>query len=155
MVLMSQRDGLGSASQAPRDRTSGTREATDVPAVGAAKWSTGARLGRQCVPKWGLSAQCNTYLAPRLSRGAGGRHRVLGPDPAAHRRRRGGRECGDWVSCTAILALLGPGEKETALFLRFWVPLAGEPVAEQNKKETKDSPPGPPPGGRSGAVTTS
>ncbi len=33
---------------------------------------------------------------------------------------------------TEILALLG-----TALFLRFW---------EQNKKETKDSPPGPPPG---------
>ncbi len=39
-----------------------------------------------------------------------------------------------------------PEKKETALFLRFWVPLAGEPVAEQNKKGTKDSPPGPPPG---------
>ncbi len=30
-----------------------------------------------------------------------------------------------------------PEEKETALLLKFW---------EQNKKETKDSPPGPPPG---------
>ncbi len=39
-----------------------------------------------------------------------------------------------------------PEKKETALFLRFWVPLAGEPVAEHNKKGTKDSPPGPPPG---------
>ncbi len=39
-----------------------------------------------------------------------------------------------------------PERKETALFLRFWVPLAGEPVVEQNKMETKDSPPGPPPG---------
>ncbi len=38
-----------------------------------------------------------------------------------------------------------PEEKETALLLKFWVPLPGS-VAEQNKKETKDSPPGPPPG---------
>ncbi len=34
-----------------------------------------------------------------------------------------------------------PEKKETALFLRFWVPLARGPVAELNKKETKDSPP--------------
>ncbi len=52
-------------------------------------------------------------------------------------KERGGQECGDWVSCTAILALLGPGEK-----------LARGPVAEQNKKESKDSPPGLPPGER-------
>ncbi len=57
---------------------------------------------------------------------------------------RGGRECGDWVSCTSILALLGPGEKRNCSFLRFLVPLARGPVREQNKKETKDSPPGPP-----------
>ncbi len=34
MVLRSQRDGLGSSSQAPRDRTSRTRGVTEVPAVG-------------------------------------------------------------------------------------------------------------------------
>ncbi len=34
MVLRSQRDGLGSSSQAPRGRTSGTRGDIDVPAVG-------------------------------------------------------------------------------------------------------------------------
>ncbi len=39
-----------------------------------------------------------------------------------------------------------PEEKETALLLKFWVPLTRGSVAEQNKKETKDSPPGPPPG---------
>ncbi len=39
-----------------------------------------------------------------------------------------------------------PEKKETALFLRFWVPLARGPEAEQNKEETKDYPPGPPPG---------
>ncbi len=40
-----------------------------------------------------------------------------------------------------------PEEKGNCSFLRFLgYPLAGEPVAEQNKKGTKDSPPGPPPG---------
>ncbi len=37
MVLKSQRDGLGSASQAPEECTSGTRGTTDVPTVG--QWS--------------------------------------------------------------------------------------------------------------------
>ncbi len=35
---------------------------------------------------------------------------------------------------------------ETALLLTFWVPLAAGPVAEQKQNETKDYPPGPPPG---------
>jgi hypothetical protein len=39
-----------------------------------------------------------------------------------------------------------PEEKEIALLLRRWVPLALEPAAEQKQKETQDSPPGPPPG---------
>ncbi len=50
---------------------------------------------------------------------------------------RGGWECGDGVSCTAIFALLGPGGKGYCSFFE-----ARGPVAEQNKKETKDSPPG-------------
>ncbi len=37
-----------------------------------------------------------------------------------------------------------PEKKETAIFLRFWVPLVEEPEAEKSKKGTKDSPPGPP-----------
>ncbi len=39
-----------------------------------------------------------------------------------------------------------PEEKEIALSLRKWVPLALGPAAEQKQNETKDSPPGPPPG---------
>ncbi len=34
MVVRSQQDGLGGSSQAPKDRTSGTRRVTDVPALG-------------------------------------------------------------------------------------------------------------------------
>ncbi len=36
--------------------------------------------------------------------------------------------------------------EKTALLLMFWVPLAAGPTAEQKQNETKDSPPGPPPG---------
>ncbi len=39
-----------------------------------------------------------------------------------------------------------PEEKEIALSLRRWVPLALGPAAEQKQNETEDSPPGPPPG---------
>ncbi len=87
-------------------------------------WRTrgGARLERQCVSKWGLSVWCDAHLAPQLGRGRGRRHRVLGPDPAAHWRRE--RGMGVWRR-----GLVTRGS-----------------VAEQNKKETKDSPPGPPPG---------
>ncbi len=38
-----------------------------------------------------------------------------------------------------------PEEKEIALSLRRWVPLALGPAAEKKKNETEDSPPGPPP----------
>ncbi len=57
---------------------------------GAAKWSTGARLERQCVSKWGLSVWCDTHLAPWLGRGRGRKHHVLGLDPAAHWQRKRG-----------------------------------------------------------------
>ncbi len=39
-----------------------------------------------------------------------------------------------------------PEEKEIALSLKRWVPLALGPAAEQKQNETEDSPPGPPPG---------
>ncbi len=39
-----------------------------------------------------------------------------------------------------------PEEKEIALSLRKWVPLALGPAAENKQNETEDSPPGPPPG---------
>ncbi len=48
----------------------------------------------------------------------------LGPDPAAHWRR----------------------ERGMGVWRRGLVPRTRGSVAEQNKKETKDSPPGPPPG---------
>ncbi len=40
----------------------------------------------------------------------------------------------------------GPEENETALSLTMWLPLAFGPAAEQKQNETKDFPPGPPPG---------
>ncbi len=119
MVLMSQRDGLGSASQAPRDRTSGTREATDVPAVGQ-------RSGAQGPDSEGSAFRSGVWVRSAtltwLQGWAGG----AGEGIASSDRtllligeRRGGRECGDWVSCTAILALLGPGEKGNCSFFDF------------------------------------
>ncbi len=139
MVLRSQRDGLGSSSQAPRGRTSGTRGDIDVPAVGAAQWSPGARLERQSVSKWGLSVWCNTHLAPRLGRGRGRRHRVLGPDPAAHWRRE--RGMGMWRRGLAHCHPRPLGTRRKRKLLLWSFGYRG-PVAEQNK----NSPPGPPPG---------
>ncbi len=79
MVRRSLRDGPGSASQAPRDRASGT---TDVPAVG--QW--GGTQGP------GPSLECyRPYLVPRM-----GRRGALGQPPAAWRERR--REVIPW--CT-------------------------------------------------------
>ncbi len=66
---------------------------------GAAKWSTGTRLGRQRVPKWpgstgeGIASSDLTLLPPA-------------------EERRGGRGCRDFISCTAILAPLGTGDIE-------------------------------------------
>ncbi len=92
MVLVSQRDGLGSADQAPRDQTSGTRGTTDVPAVGQRGGAQGPRPGRTSVPEWGLSAWCNNYLAPRLGRVHVRRYCILEPGPAAcWRMKRGTR----------------------------------------------------------------
>lgn len=37
-----------------------------------------------------------------------------------------------------------PEERETALSLKMWLPLAVKPAAEQKENETQDFPPGPP-----------
>ncbi len=47
---------------------------------------------------------------------------------------------------TPLSSSWDPETEETALLLKFWVPLAAGPAAEQKQNETKDSPPGPPPG---------
>ncbi len=54
MVRRSHRDGLGSASQAPRDRASGTNGATDVPVVG--QWCGTQGPGPGPVKAWPVMA---------------------------------------------------------------------------------------------------
>ncbi len=90
MVLRSQRDSLGSSSQAPRDCTSGTRGDIDVPAVGQ-------HSGAQGPDSKGRASRSGVWVCGAtltwLHGWAGGRerrHRVLGPDPAAHWRRERG-----------------------------------------------------------------
>ncbi len=59
---------------------------------------------------------------------------------------RGGRECGDEVSYAAILALLGPGGKGNCSFIEVLGTTDPGVSGGTEQKETKDSPPGPPPG---------
>ncbi len=74
MVRRSHRDGLGSTSQAPRDRASGTNGVTDIPVVGRRGGTQRPGLG--IVTAWpvtaGLGAQRNTRLIP--PRAGGIRH---------------------------------------------------------------------------------
>ncbi len=109
---------------------------------GAAKWSTGAR---QFVPKWGLSVGCDTHLAPSLGRGRRRRHRVLGPDPAAHWRRE--RGMGVWrrglVHChprplghCSFFEVLGTEQKGNKRFSTR--PSSGEGVVRSPSPEEQD-----------------
>ncbi len=100
----------GSASQVPETEQAGLGEPPMHPLWGSEVEHRDPTQKAVC----GLSAQCDTYLAPRLGRGRV--RRVLEPDPAATGERRVGRECGDCASCTAILAILGPGEKGNCSF---------------------------------------
>ncbi len=119
----------GELQPGPQRRTSGARGVTDVPAVGQQSGAQGpGSLSRNEVWVWGATLTWLHGWAGGAGEGIASSDRTLLPTGEG----RGGWECEHGVSCTAILALLG-----TALFLRFW---------EQNKKETKDSPPGPPPG---------
>ncbi len=110
MVLRTQRDGLGSASQAPRDRTSGTRGATDVPTVGQ-------RSGAQGPDSEGSAFRSGVWVrgatltwlhgwAGGAGEGIASSDRTLLPTG----ERRGGRRCRDCVPCTTVLAPLGTGD---------------------------------------------
>ncbi len=173
MVRRSHWDGLGSASQAPRDRASGTNGATDVPVVGQRCGTQGPGPGpvkawpvmagggvwvcsvtltwfllvweetqepglRVTTCSGGLSATA-LYPVPQM-----GRRGALGQPPPAWRERR--KEVIPW--CTVHHS--PPLETQRLRKLLFievfgyrW--LLGQ---RRNKKqnETKDSPPGPPPG---------
>ncbi len=78
------------------------------------------------------------YLVPRM-----GRRGALGQPPAACERGRG-----KWTRDARFttLLLLRPRDWGNCSFIDVWVPLAAGPAAEQKQNETKDSPPGPPPG---------
>ncbi len=116
MVLRSQRDGLGSSSQAPRGRTSGTRGDIDVPAVGQRSGAQGpdskGRASRSGVWVCGATLTWLHGWAGGAGEGIASSDRTLLPTG----EERGGWECGDGVSRTAILALLGPGEKGTCSY---------------------------------------
>ncbi len=77
MVHRSHRDRLGSASQAPRDRASGTNGATDVSAVGQ-RGGTG----------WGLGVKCNTHLIPPHAGGNAGTRLEACDSPASDDMKR-------------------------------------------------------------------
>ncbi len=71
-----------------------------------------------------------------------GRRGALGQPPPAWRERR--KEVIPW--CTVHHSPPLETQRLRKLLLKFWVPLAAGPAAEQKQNETKDSPPGPPPG---------
>ncbi len=151
MVLRSQRDGLGSPNQAPRDRTSGTRGVTDIPAVGQQSGAQGPDSeGSTSQSAVWVSGATLTWLhgwAGGAGEGIASSDRTLLPTG----ERRGGQECGDCVSCTAILALLGPGEKGNCNFFRVFFPTRASGGTEQ--KGNKRFSTRPSSMGRSGAVS--
>ncbi len=132
MVLRSQRDSLGSSSQAPRDCTSGTRGDIDVPAVGQHSGAQGpdskGRASRSGVWVCGATLTWLHGWAGGAREGIASSDRTLLPT---------GEERGDGNVETGSRALPSspswdPEKKETAL-MKFWV-------------QNKNSPPGPLPG---------
>ncbi len=73
-----------------------------------------------------------------------GRRGALGQPPPCLVREEEGSD--PVMHGTPLSSSWDPETEETALLLKFWVPLAAGPAAEQKQNETKDSPPGPPPG---------
>ncbi len=150
MVLRSQRDGLGSSSQAPRGRTSGTRGDIDVPAVGQRSGAQGpdskGRASRSGVWVCGATLTWLHGWAGGAGEGIASSDRTLLPTG----EERGGWECGDGVSRTAILALLGPGEKGNCSYEVLGTTDPGASGGTEQKFSTRPSS-----GGRSGAIAIS
>ncbi len=150
MVLRSQRDSLGSSSQAPRGRTSGTRGDIDVPAVGQRSGAQGpdskGRASRSGVWVCGATLTWLHGWAGGAGEGIASSNRTLLPTG----EERGGWECGDGVSRTAILALLGPGEKGNCSYEVLGTTGPGASGGTEQKFSTRPSS-----GGRSGAIAIS
>ncbi len=153
MVRRSHRDGLGSASQAPRGRASGTNGVTDVPVVGQRCGTQGPSPGP--VTAWPVMAGggvwvCSVTLTwfllvwgetqepglrvttwsgglsatalTRFHKWAGG---VLLGTPHCLAREEEGSD--PVMHGTPLSSSWDPETEETALLLKFWVPLAAAP----------------------------
>ncbi len=159
MVRMSQRDGLGSANQARRDRTSGTKGTTGIPAVrqrgGTQGRSSGGSLWEAA--RSGVCVCCATLTWFHGRTGGAGEAWV----PISNCTllsagdRRGGWEWGGFAPPTTLRALFGPGDDRNCSFIEnlgtagSWA--SGGTEREGNKGFTTR----PSSGGRSGAVTIS
>ncbi len=139
MVLRSQRDGLGSSSQVPRDRTSGTRGDIDVPAVGQRSGAQGpdskGRASRSGVWVCGATLTWLHGWAEGAGEGIASSDRTLLPT---------GEERGDGNVETGSRALPSspswdPEKMETAL-MKFWVPLARGSSPEEQDPEAPGRP---------------
>lgn len=129
---MSQRDGLGSASHAPRYRTSGTKGTVDIPAV-VQRWGV-VPEGPEGTASWVIATTLPVFpeeLARDAWRGvaspnrdllAAGEGGVVGENEEAVRRSLSTHK-----PCNSE-------EGEIALPMKMWVPLAVRPAAEQNQK---------------------
>ncbi len=138
MVLMSQRDGLGSASQAPRDVQAGPGKPQTYPRWGSEVEHRGPTRN---AARSEVGSECTVRHLPGSKAGQGVREKTSHPRtgpccPLAKGEGDGSVETGSRALPSS--PSWDPEKKETALFLRFWVPLAGEPVAEQNKKREQN-----------------
>ncbi len=153
MVRRSHRDGLGSASQAPRDHASGTNGVTDVPVVG--QWCGTQGPGPGPVMAWPVMAGGGVWVCSvtltwfllvwgetqepglRVTTWSGGLSataltrfhkwagRVLLGTPHCLAREEEGSD--RVMHGTPLSSSWGPETEETALLLKFWVPLAAAP----------------------------
>ncbi len=132
MVWRSQRDWLGSASQAPRNRTSGTNETTDIPRVGQRSGTQGPDSGISLPVRSGVGVW--VALTCVLAEGAWVVRLVAfsnRPQVLTGKRRV-------WLktgSSTTPIPSEDPEIVETALLSRFWVPLTVKPVAGKKKQK--------------------
>ncbi len=143
MVRISQRDGLGSANQARRDRTSGTNGTVGVPAVGQRGGMQGRGSGGSPCEgaRSGVWVCCATLSWFHGRTGGAGEVLVTfsNCELLSADDRIGGWE---FAPPTTLRAIFGSGDDRNHSFIENLGPTA----AEQKKMETKDLPPGLPSG---------
>ncbi len=144
MVRMSQWDGLGSANQARRDCTSGTKGTTGVPAVGQRGGTQGRSSGGSLweAARSGVWVCCATLTWFHGRTGGAGEAWVPISNCAllSAGDRRGGWEWRGFAPPTTLRALFGPGDDRNCSFIE------NLGTAAEQKEKTKDLPPSPPPG---------